>query len=123
MYPSGAWRGYWEQAGWGRQRMHDLVLRFTDGTVQGEGIDVIGHFTFHGTCDGQGAVALVKQYAGRHRVHYVGRYDGEGTIFGRWTIGDIWSGSFALSPADFKVAADTPVLTIAADPTPNRASP
>jgi hypothetical protein len=99
MYPSGVWRGYWEQPHFGRQPMSDFVLRFADGRVEGEGLDVVGRFTFRGTCDDQGAVVLVKQYLGRHQVLYRGRYDGEGVIHGTWSIGDLWSGPFALTPA------------------------
>jgi hypothetical protein len=109
MYPSGSWRGYWEQAGWGRQAMTDLELRFTGGLIEGEGRDVIGPFTFHGTYDERGNVRLVKQYVGRHQVEYLGTYDGEGTIFGRWSIGELWSGPFALSPLRGPVAPDAPI--------------
>jgi hypothetical protein len=115
MFPSGSWRGYWEQPGWGRQPMNDLVLRFAGGAVEGEGTDCIGPFTFRGRYDGQGTVTLVKQYLGRHQVLYRGAHDGEGTIFGRWSIGEFWSGPFALR-ADFRVAADTPIAVIAATP-------
>src|SRR4051794_34784171 len=116
MYPSGAWRGYWEQAGYGRQPMHDLVLRFGGGQVEGSGRDCIGRFTFAGTYDDRGSVTLVKQYVGRHRVQYQGTYDGEGTIYGRWSIYDVYSGPFALSPVDFDVPADAAILTIGATP-------
>jgi hypothetical protein len=122
MYPSGAWRGYWEAVGWGRQLMDNLVLRFAAETVSGEGTDVLSPFTFHGSCDAHGNVTLVKQYRGRHRhtVQYVGRYDGEGTIFGRWHIGAS-SGPFALSPARNQAAADMPILTISAEPPAEKA--
>jgi hypothetical protein len=116
MYPSGAWRGYWEQTFFGRQLMHDLTLRFVAGHIDGEGRDCIGPFTFGGEYDDQGGVTLVKHYLGHHTVAYTGRYDGEGTIHGIWSIGELWSGPFALSPANFKVAADAPILTIAAEP-------
>lgn len=116
MYPSGRWRGYWEQAYWGRQAMRDLVLRFADGLVRGQGVDLIGAFTFQGEYDQSGNVVLVKQYLGRHQVLYRGRYDGEGTIFGEWTIGERWRGPFALSPEEFQVAADAPILSITATP-------
>jgi hypothetical protein len=76
--------------------MTDLVLRFAGGTVQGEGRDVIGAFTFAGNYDEAGRVVMVKQYIGAHRVLYTGTYDGEGTIHGRWSIGAIWTGPFAL---------------------------
>ena len=116
MYPSGSWRGYWEQAGFGRQAMHDLVLQFAGGQIMGAGRDCVGQFTFSGNYDDRGAVTLVKQYLGRHRVHYQGNYDGEGTIFGRWSIYDVSWGPFALSPVDFEVPADTAIVTIGAAP-------
>jgi hypothetical protein len=116
MYPSGPWRGYWEQEFWGRQPMHDLELRFAHGTVRGAGTDCIGPFTFDGQYDNRGTVTMIKQYVGRHQVLYRGTYDGEGTIFGRWSIGQLWSGPFALSPADFAVPADAPILVVGAEP-------
>jgi hypothetical protein len=116
MYPSGRWRGYWEQNIWGRQSMSNLVLRFTAGQVNGRGADIIGPFTLQGQYDDAGTVTLLKQYVGRHSVLYRGRYDGEGTIFGEWSIPGGWRGPFALSPEDFEVPADTPILTIATEP-------
>jgi hypothetical protein len=109
MYPSGAWKGFWDQASWGRQEMSGLVLRFAGGAVEGEGLDVIGPFTFRGRYDGQGHVSLVKQYVGRHQVHYEGRYDGEGTVFGRWSIVGAGEGKFALSPVRARPAPDAPI--------------
>ncbi len=117
-YPSGSWRGYWEQTFWGRQLMHNLVLTFAHGTVQGRGTDCIGAFTFQGEHDAQGHVTLVKQYLGKHQVLYQGTYDGEGSILGRWTIPPAWSGPFALSLGRFPVPAEAPIATIAADPPP-----
>jgi hypothetical protein len=73
-----------------------LVLRMGDGRIDGEGDDCIGPFTFGGHYDEQGHVVMVKQYIGRHQVRYEGSYDGEGTIFGRWSIGELWTGPFAL---------------------------
>jgi hypothetical protein len=115
MYVSGLWRGYWEQAFIGRQPMHDLNLRFAEGRISGEGHDYGGAFTFVGEYDEHGGVFLLKQYIGKHQVRYFGRYDGEGTIHGHWTIDPIWSGPFALSMPKADVA-DLPILTIAADP-------
>jgi hypothetical protein len=116
MYPSGRWRGYWEQRAYGRQPMRDLVLRFSAGRIEGQGVDLIGPFTFRGEYDQTGCVVLVKQYLRRHQVLYRGHYDGEGTIFGEWSIGELWRGPFALSPDGFEVSADAPILTIAAVP-------
>ena len=109
MYPSGTWRGYWDQKAFGRQPMGPLVLRFRDGHIEGEGRDIIGRFTFDGEYDETGAVRMVKQYLGRHRVFYQGTYDGEGTIFGEWRIPPFWSGTFALSPVVGKPPADAPI--------------
>jgi hypothetical protein len=112
MYPSGPWRGYWEQAAYGRQLMRKLTLRFADGVVEGEGRDVIGAFTFRGRYDDRGNVALIKQYVGRHQVHYQGTYDGEGTIFGTWSILDRWAGPFALTPERGAAKPDAEILSI-----------
>ena len=46
---------------------------------------------------------------------YQGRYDGEGTILGRWSVMGIVDGPFALSPERFTVDADAPILSVAAD--------
>ncbi|MFN4258876.1 MAG: hypothetical protein ACK4RK_06230 [Gemmataceae bacterium] len=116
MYPSGRWRGYWEQPGWGRQAMHDLILRFADGCISGSGHDCIGLFTFEGRYDPQGGVTLRKQYLGRHQVLYVGSYDGEGTIFGHWSISPAWTGPFALRLDHEEAAEDAPIARISAVP-------
>lgn len=116
MYPSGRWRGHWDQEVWGRQAMHDLTLHFAAGRVTGRGVDVIGPFTFAGEYDDRGHVALVKHYLGRHQVLYLGRYDGEGTIHGEWSIGEGWRGPFALSPEGHAADADAPILTVSAAP-------
>ena len=116
MYPSGRWRGYWEQAVYGRQTMRDLVLRFSAGQIEGEGVDIIAPFTFHGEYDERGNVVLVKQYLNRHQVLYRGSYDGEGTIFGEWSIGEAWRGPFALSPERHEISEDVPILAISAVP-------
>jgi hypothetical protein len=109
MYPSGGWRGYWEQAGYGRQLMEDFTLWFAQGKVEGSGRDCIGAFTFTGSYDDQGLVVMTKQYIGRHRVNYHGSYDGEGTIFGTWSIPPVWSGPFALTPAQRQPAGEQPL--------------
>lgn len=109
MFSSGSWRGYWEQPVYGRQEMRELVLRFADGEVTGEGRDCIGPFTLRGTYDPSGSVTLIKQYLERHQVLYQGLHDGEGTIFGRWSIGPYWSGTFALAPLVKLPPTDAPV--------------
>lgn len=120
MYPSGKWRGWWEQAGWGRQPMEEFVLRFAQGGIEGRGRDMVGGFTFQGTYDEQGAVRLLKQYLGKHQVLYEGTYDGEGTIAGTWSISlagnwllpSFTSGPFAISPVIPRPAPDQRIVTL-----------
>jgi hypothetical protein len=117
MYPSGHWTGFWEQPGWGKQPMHDLELYFAEGAIEGHGRDCIGAFTFEGTYERDGSVAMTKQYLGRHRVLYHGSYDGEGTVFGRWSIGTFWSGPFALRFPRQKAHVGAAILEISLAPT------
>jgi hypothetical protein len=113
MYPSGSWKGWWEQRPtWGRQTMKELILYFDAGTIEGSGQDVIGKFTFTGTYDTVGRVRMIKQYIGRHQVLYEGNYDGEGTITGQWSIGALWRGPFALTPARSWVDPDAPIESL-----------
>lgn len=76
--------------------MQDLLLSISDGTIQGSGVDMISTFTLSGTIHADGVVEIVKQYDGRHHVLYVGNYDGEGTLFGRWDI-DGFRGEWVIS--------------------------
>jgi hypothetical protein len=88
--------GYWEQHGLGRQPMENLVLEFQDGEIRGQGDDIVGPFTFQGHLAPNGRVLLNKYYRYQHRVLYEGQYDGEGTIFGQWSIGPWYRGDFML---------------------------
>lgn len=63
----------------------------------GAGFDCVGRFTFDGSCDAKAKVVLVKHYLGKHKVLYKGQFDGEGTIFGRWSIWPFDSGEFMLT--------------------------
>ena len=81
--------GWWEQSGLGRQPMVDLQLQFGSGRIQGSGADIVGPFAFSGVISPDGRVVMVKQYIGRHSVDYVGTYDGEGMMWGRWRIGPL----------------------------------
>jgi len=94
--------------------MSPLELRFANGRVEGEGEDCVGPFTFSGSYHEDGTVTLIKQYVGRHQVLYRGQHDGEGTIFGRWSLGlgelDEWSsGAFALTPEQRRAMPDAPI--------------
>lgn len=88
--------GWWEQRGLGRQPMQELTMQFAGGRVSGSGHDVVGVFTFAGTINPQGQVAMVKQYLGRHTVDYVGTYDGEGLLQGEWSVGSFHRGPWLI---------------------------
>ncbi len=78
--------GWWQQSGYGKQEMSELKLDFRGPTIFGQGRDIIAPFTLAGKVRSDGSVELMKQYHGRHSVLYVGHYDGEGTLRGRWDI-------------------------------------
>ena len=79
-------QGWWEQKHRGRQAMEPLSLSISAGVVRGQGRDLVAPFTLEGTIDARGAVAIVKRYRNAHVVHYVGMYDGEGGLAGRWHL-------------------------------------
>jgi hypothetical protein len=129
MYPSGVWRGFWEQSIYGRQPMADFHLKFRDGTVDGYGIDLIGRFLFYGQYNPDtGRVRMVKRYLGKHEVLYVGVPDGEGSITGTWSIVEsmdddmwsfekpppvvTWSGPFLLQPVLGRPTGEEPILEV-----------
>ena len=96
------WSGWWEQRGFGRQEMRNLVLNVGPaGKVTGSGEDCVGSFTITGTIAAE--VVLVKKYVRLHSLFYVGTNSGEG-IFGTWqvpgapAIPGLTSGRFALFP-------------------------
>lgn len=112
-YPSGTWRGFWEQTHCGRQEMRAFELHFDRaGVVTGHGIDMVGPFTFAGQADlVSGAVTLTKQYLGKHQVHYDGQPDGEGCIYGKWTM-DIRTAAYHFEDAgNFLMKPDLPPPT------------
>jgi hypothetical protein len=79
--------GWWEQSGYGRQPMLELTIVIEDGNLRGQGRDIIGPFTLTGQIVRE-QVAILKRYIGQHSVEYYGAYDGEGTLAGKWEIGD-----------------------------------
>jgi hypothetical protein len=91
--------------------MRELALNFSDGRVEGSGLDIIGPFTFDGTYDSDGTINVVKRYP-HHTVKYQGRYDGEGTIYGEWSIGSYARGKFALSADRSAKPEETEILEI-----------
>lgn len=103
MYPSGQWRGFWQQEGFGRQPMEEFTIAFKGRQIRGHGRDIVGTFTIRGECEpATGAIAMIKHYLGRHTVRYQGAPDGEGSILGTWTIEGMLgeqSGPFLIQPA------------------------
>jgi hypothetical protein len=92
--------GWWQQKGFGRQPMNDLQLEFRGPTIYGRGTDIISPFTISGKLRPDGSVELIKKYDQRHTVLYVGTYDGEGSLNGKWDIGGYqgeWSIKFQRS--------------------------
>ncbi len=86
--------GWWEQWIYGRQPMTELRLAFCEGRIRGAGVDIIGTFVLNGLLSPDGNVVMVKQYIGKHSVDYVGKYDGEGRLWGTWRLGSMtgpWS--------------------------------
>ena len=120
MFPSGVWRGFWEQAGFGRQAMDDITLHFRNGEITGQGRDSVELFTFHGDyVETTGEIWLTKKYQGRHEVEYRGRPDGEGCILGTWTIKEriggedaVWTGPFILQPVMTRPSGEEPIFEI-----------
>ncbi len=80
--------GWWEQDWFGRQPMTNLFLTFDKRRIQGSGSDLIGPFVLSGIISEDGRVVIQKRYIERHRVDYLGVYDGEGLMSGEWRLGD-----------------------------------
>ena len=78
--------GWWQQTGLGKQPMDDLWLEITQGKISGAGRDIVAAFEFTGNLLEDGRVKIFKKYLRRHAVLYVGKYDGEGTLYGKWDI-------------------------------------
>ena len=112
MYPSGVWKGFWQQDGWGRQPMEAFRLKFGGGEITGGGFDVVGRFVFAGRYDERtGAVTLVKRYLGKHAVVYVGEPDGEGCIGGEWAVDEDYFGTRFVSRGPFLLKPELPEPT------------
>jgi hypothetical protein len=120
MYPSGVWRGFWEQKSLGRQPMAAFRLEFSAGKIAGSGVDVVGPFKFAGTYDAaSGEVRMVKRYLGKHTVTYAGQPDGEGSILGTWEVSTEFAGMsftdrgpFLMSPELPRPTGDEPIVEI-----------
>jgi hypothetical protein len=74
--------GWWEQTGYGRQPMTNLIIYFANGLLAGSGYDIVGRFVLSG-------------HIGQHAIDYHGVSAGEGVYFGSWSshgfVGGKWS--------------------------------
>ena len=86
--------GWWEQAGFGRQPMNNLVIQFSSGELSGSGDDIVGPFVLSGRIEDD-QILIRKQYLGQHSIDYQGTTHGEGVYFGDWSmhgfVGGKWS--------------------------------
>ena len=120
MFPSGTWRGFWVQKEHGRQEMEAFELHFRNGAITGQGVDMVGRFTFSGDYEvNTGKLTMTKQYLGKHRVYYEGQPDGEGCIGGTWRMelefaGSAWKdkGPFLMRPELPKATGTEPIQQI-----------
>ena len=78
--------GWWEQVFHGRQPMDGLRLAVAGHEINGVGTDIIGPFTLQGLISDDGRVSILKDYLGRHSVRYEGQHDGEGRMWGVWSL-------------------------------------
>jgi hypothetical protein len=76
----------------------NLILRFADGSLQGEGADGLGSFVISGGYDESSAeCSWLKRYLGAHTVSYRGFAEGKG-IWGTWEITADCRGGFHIWP-------------------------
>lgn len=84
--PSGPWRCRWVQGH--RSEIESLSLTFTNGRVQGTGVDADGFFEYVGSVYADGSLSLTKTYAQPFipvppALSYIGRWDGR-CASGQW---------------------------------------
>ena len=97
LFPSGPWVGFYNYQPGDRHRM-DLNLQFSQGQVNGDGIDDIGRFLVRGRYDAaQRECYWTKTYLGAHDVFYRGFREGKG-IWGTWEIHTQSHGGFHIWP-------------------------
>ena len=117
-FPSGPWEGYFLQPGLPGRHGMELFLTFREGTLSGEGRDVVGEFLIKGSYErDSGKCWWSKRYVGRHDVAYQGYNEGRG-IWGMWEITASFKGGFHIWPlgmgsGDEEVVSeevDTPAL-------------
>jgi hypothetical protein len=96
--PTGEWTGFYLEDHQPRRGWMHLYLSFSDNSVRGEGADYVGPWTISGSYDLETSVIQwVKQYVGKHQVHYRGRITANG-IEGGWDIRNWNNGLFHIWP-------------------------
>ena len=76
----------------------ELKLTFRQGSLTGEGRDMIGPFMIRGRYQVEdGQCWWTKRYVGKHDVFYHGYNEGKG-IWGLWEIPPSWKGGFHIWP-------------------------
>ncbi len=97
-FPSGKWTGFFLQPDIPGRHSMELILKFVDGQVTGEGRDRIGAFLIRGRFQVEdGRCWWTKSYIGLHDVTYQGYNEGKG-IWGLWEIEPPWRGGFHIWP-------------------------
>jgi hypothetical protein len=85
-FPSGKWVGFFLQRLIPGRHMMELLLTFSNGTMTGEGRDLVGKFVIRGGYTlHDGKCHFHKRYVGKHDVFYQGFNEGKG-IWGVWAI-------------------------------------
>jgi len=102
LYPSGEWVGYYTYDGKPHLLPMHLTLNFSQGRIQGAGIDNPGQFVVEGTYDESSRAAWLKRYVEKHSVRYEGMYS-DGEILGSWSLTQITQGRTAPLHGAFRI--------------------
>ena len=97
-FPSGPWCGFFLMSHFQGRHQMELKLTFRQGSMTGEGEDLIGPFLIRGRYQVEdGQCWWTKRYIGKHDVFYHGYNEGKG-IWGLWEIPPNWKGGFHIWP-------------------------
>ncbi len=97
-FPSGPWTGFFLQPDRPGRHGMELILKFENGAVSGEGRDRVGPFLIRGKFQVEdGKCWWTKSYIGQHDVTYMGFNEGKG-IWGTWEMESPWKGGFHIWP-------------------------
>jgi len=95
--PTGQWHGFYLESHQPRRGWMHLYMEFSNEKIAGEGTDYVGPWNARGQYNSTtGMCTWVKQYLGKHQVHYQG-LSGPNGIQGQWKIGYL-AGEFHIWP-------------------------